>query len=248
VNIVTKSGTNAIHGDGFEFLRNGSLNARNFFAPTQDTLKRNQFGGSVGGPIKKDKLFYFGTYQGTRTRSAAQGVIAQVPTAAERSGDFSDLCPAGFDATGNCISTPQNPGEQIHNPDTNQPFPHNFIDPTRFSPAAVYFLNLIPKPNGPEHQLTFAGPSIRENEDQWMTKIDYARSRHQNKRAVLLDEFQTPAFRCQGQYPRGRRQRQPGARSEHRDQPHLHRITQPASEHVVRLGSAERRLTVRCAL
>ena len=73
VNIITRSGTNAIHGDLFEFVRNGDFNARNFFAPTQDTLKRNQFGGSAGGPIVKDKLFYFGTYQGTRIRSAAAG-------------------------------------------------------------------------------------------------------------------------------------------------------------------------------
>src|SRR5438094_7779892 len=173
-NRSTKSGTNEIHGDGFEYLRNGSLNARNFFAPTQDTLKRNQFGGSVGGPIKRHELFYFGTYQGTRTRSAAQGVIAQVPTAAERNGDFSDLCPGGFDASGLCL--PKG-GEQIHDPDTLQPFAHNFIDPSRFSPPALYFLKFIPPPNGPGRQLTFAGPSIRENEDQWMTKIDYVRSR-----------------------------------------------------------------------
>jgi outer membrane receptor for ferrienterochelin and colicin len=119
VNVVSKSGTNQIHGDVFEFLRNGSLNARNFFAPTQDTLKRNQFGGSIGGPIKKDKLFYFGTYQGTRVRSAAQGMIAQVPTAAERAGDFSDL------------------PEQIHDPDTDVPFANNFIDPARFSAPSI---------------------------------------------------------------------------------------------------------------
>ncbi len=73
VNMVTKSGTNDIHGDVFEFVRNGDLNGRNFFAPTQDTLKRNQYGGAVGGPILKNKLFYFGTYQGTKIRSAAQG-------------------------------------------------------------------------------------------------------------------------------------------------------------------------------
>src|SRR5437867_449888 len=194
VNIVTKSGTNAIHGDGFEFLRNGSLNARNFFAPTQDTLKRNQFGGSIGGPIRKDKLFYFGTYQGTRTRSAAQGVIAQVPTAAERNGDLSDLCPPGFDASGNCMSTPENPGVQVRDPDTGTPFPNNFIDPARFSLPAVYSLNLIPKPNGPEHQLTFAGPSIRENEDQWMTKIDYARSKHQISGRYYWTNFKRPPF------------------------------------------------------
>ena len=69
VNAVTRSGTNAMHGDLFEFLRNGDLNARNFFALKRDTLKRNQFGGTVGGPILKDKLFFFAGYQGTRTRS-----------------------------------------------------------------------------------------------------------------------------------------------------------------------------------
>jgi hypothetical protein len=91
VNIITKSGTNKVHGDVFEFVRNGDLNARNFFAPAQDTLKRNQFGAVIGGPIKKDKLFYFGTYQGTRIHSAAQGRIAFVPTAAEKAGDFSAI-------------------------------------------------------------------------------------------------------------------------------------------------------------
>ena len=89
VNIVTRSGTNNFHGSAFEFLRNGALNARNFFAPRQDTLKRNQFGGSLGGPIIKNKVFFFGTYQGTRIRSAAEGQITFVPTAAERAGDFS---------------------------------------------------------------------------------------------------------------------------------------------------------------
>src|SRR6185436_1329060 len=89
VNIVTRSGTNSIHGSLFHFLRNGKLNARQFFAPVQDALKRNQFGGSVGGPIKKNKLFYFGTYQGTRLRNTPAGIISFVPTDAERGGDFS---------------------------------------------------------------------------------------------------------------------------------------------------------------
>ena len=68
VNIVTKSGTNQWHGDLFEFVRNGDVNARNFFAPTHDTLKRNQYGGTVGNKIIKDKLFFFFGYQGTRNR------------------------------------------------------------------------------------------------------------------------------------------------------------------------------------
>jgi hypothetical protein len=63
VNVVTKSGTNDFHGDLFEFLRNGDLNARNFFATSRDSLKRNQYGGTIGGPIKKDKLFFFAGYQ-----------------------------------------------------------------------------------------------------------------------------------------------------------------------------------------
>src|SRR5262249_14855966 len=83
VNIVTRSGTNTLHGTAFEFLRNGSLNARNFFADKHDTLRRNQFGGSVGGPILKDKLFFFGTYQGTRQDTAPEGRIAFVPTQAQ---------------------------------------------------------------------------------------------------------------------------------------------------------------------
>ena len=73
VNVVTRSGTNTFHGSGFEFLRNGAMNARNFFAPTQDKLKRNQFGGTLGGPIIKDKLFFFGSYQGTQIRNISEG-------------------------------------------------------------------------------------------------------------------------------------------------------------------------------
>jgi hypothetical protein len=73
VNVVTKSGTNSFHGDTFEVVRNAVFNARNFFAATRDQLKRNQFGGTFGGPIVKDKLFFFGGYQGTRTRSTQGG-------------------------------------------------------------------------------------------------------------------------------------------------------------------------------
>ena len=71
VNVVTKSGTNTLHGDLFEFVRNGDMNARNFFAPVQDTLKRNQFGGSAGGPILKDRWWYFGgSHVNTSDRTA----------------------------------------------------------------------------------------------------------------------------------------------------------------------------------
>src|SRR5436190_7765599 len=73
VNAVTKSGTNQFHGDLFEFLRNGNFNARNFFAPTRDTLKQNQFGGTIGGPVMRDKLFFFVGVQRTTRRSDPPG-------------------------------------------------------------------------------------------------------------------------------------------------------------------------------
>jgi hypothetical protein len=89
VNAVTKSGTNGFHGDAFEFFRNGDLNARNFFSSTQDTLKRNQFGGTIGGPIKKNKIFFFFGYQGTELRMSAAPTTNFVPTPAMLNGDFS---------------------------------------------------------------------------------------------------------------------------------------------------------------
>src|SRR5512147_2056697 len=88
VNAITKSGTNQFHWDLFEFLRNGNLNARNFFAPRRDTLKRNQFGGVIGGPVIKDKVFFFGGYQRTSQRSDLGALTAFVPTQAMLTGDF----------------------------------------------------------------------------------------------------------------------------------------------------------------
>jgi hypothetical protein len=176
VNIVTKSGTNSVHGDAFEFVRNGDLNARNFFAPTQDTLKRNQYGGTIGGPIIKDKLFYFGTFQATPVRSTAQGEVAFVPTQAERNGDFS------------AISTP------LVDPVTGAAFQGNQVPVGRFSSPAQYFLNYIPLPNGPGQQLTFAGPSITQNDYQWMAKGDYTVGKHHISSRYFWSRFNEPPF------------------------------------------------------
>ena len=91
VNIVTKSGSNDWHGDAFEFVRNGDVNALNYFAVAQDSLKRNQFGGTFGGHIIRDKLFFFGGIQETIVRQDPSGSSAFIPTAAALSGDFSSL-------------------------------------------------------------------------------------------------------------------------------------------------------------
>jgi hypothetical protein len=100
VNVVTKSGTNDLHGDLFDYLRNGDLNARNFFAATHDSLKRNQFGGTLGDRIVRDKLFFFAGYQGTRTHTQPPQTISYVATPAALAGDFSTLLSAGCQSTG----------------------------------------------------------------------------------------------------------------------------------------------------
>src|SRR5437763_6232273 len=124
VNVVTKSGTNDLHGDAFEFVRNGIFNARNSFAPTRDTLKRNQFGRVVGGAIVKNKLFFFGGYQGTIQRSEPTQNIAYVPSTAMLHGDFTAF------ASPPCQAKPITLA-------TSQGFLNNTISPEQFSPAAL---------------------------------------------------------------------------------------------------------------
>ncbi|MGA8531537.1 MAG: carboxypeptidase regulatory-like domain-containing protein [Acidobacteriaceae bacterium] len=102
ISVVTRSGTNEFHGSAFNFLRNTDLDARNYFSPTRGAFRQNQFGGTVGGPIRRDKLFFFLDYQGTRqTMGVATGIIA-VPSNADRIGDLSDITtgPAGNQLSG----------------------------------------------------------------------------------------------------------------------------------------------------
>ena len=93
INVITKSGTNKFHGSAFEFLRNRSFDATNYFSKVKDDHKQNEFGGTIGGPIVKDKLFFFADYQGNRVILGQSGDTGQipVPTTAERNGDFSAL-------------------------------------------------------------------------------------------------------------------------------------------------------------
>ena len=99
VNAVTRGGTNQFHGSAFEYVRNGDLNGRNFFAADQDTLKRNQFGGSLGGPIQKDKMFAFFSFQRTTLRYGTTTNVAFGPTAAELAGNWSGNHDSNFTTT-----------------------------------------------------------------------------------------------------------------------------------------------------
>jgi hypothetical protein len=179
VNVVTKSGTDEIHGDVFEFLQNSALNASNYFSGgLVNPLKQNQFGGSVGGPIIKNRLFYFGSYQGTRFRTAQNGQIATVPNANERNGDFSDLL------------TGPNP-IQLINPNTGANYNNNQIP---VSPVATYILNQIPLPNGPNDQLNFNGGPDAQNTDEYLAKVDFNFGKHHLSGHYFQMNYTDPVF------------------------------------------------------
>ncbi|MBO0799615.1 MAG: hypothetical protein J2P31_12405, partial [Blastocatellia bacterium] len=169
--MVTKSGTNVFHGSAFEFLRNGSLNARNFFASKQDQLKRNQFGGSFGGPAIKNKLFFFGTYQGTQIRDVQAGNTATVLTAAERSGDFSAI------------------SRQLVDPLTKVPFAGNIIPTSRLDPAALKLLQYIPTATSPDGIIRYDLPD-KEHENQYMGRVDYIVGRQRMYGRYLYTDYQ----------------------------------------------------------
>jgi Carboxypeptidase regulatory-like domain len=186
INAVTKSGTNSFHGSLFEFLRNGDFNARNFFATTQDNLHRNQFGGTGGGPIIKNKLFIFGGYQNTRNRTAPPNTVSFVATPAALNGDFSTLESAACQTT--------KVAKQLTNPATGQPFPNNQIPTSLFSAPALNLLKLIPISNDPCGRLTYGIPNP-SNEYQVVSRADWVQSPRNNilARYFILD-YSNPAI------------------------------------------------------
>lgn len=157
LNVVTRSGGNAFHGTAFEFLRNDSVNARNFFQSTVNPLHWNQFGGTLGGPIRKDKTFFFVSYQGFReaTNTFINGV--SLPAASERAGDFSFLPAAKWPI----------------DPQTARVFPGGLIPTSRLDPVAQKILNnYMPLPDNPNATYSDSAPSPT-NDDQGILKIDH---------------------------------------------------------------------------
>src|SRR3989475_3285895 len=162
VNVVTKSGTNDLHGDAFEFVRNGIFNARNSFAPKRDTLKRNQFGGTLGGAIVKNKLFFFGGYQGTIQRSEPTQNTAYVPTAAMMRGDFTTF------AGPTCRTSPLTLA-------ASQGFVNNQISPSLISPFALKVVARLPQTSDPCGKVNFG---LRSNQSEHMeiARLDWQAS------------------------------------------------------------------------
>ena len=174
VNVVTKSGTNQIHGSAFEFVRNGYFNAENYFAATPDTMKRNQFGFAAGGPLVKDKLFAFGSYQQTLIRqpilvNAYVGIVT--PTENMQKGQFLSAIP-GVGVVDVPVST-----------------------------VASNLMKYIPPPNhalpgGPYayYNTTLPNPT---NNPQWVTKLDYNLRQHRLFARYFADHSHTPADEMQ---------------------------------------------------
>ena len=177
VNAVTKSGTNTWSGNVFEFLRDHRFNASDHFAPpgADDGLNRNQFGGTLGGPIVKDRLFFFGAYQGTRTRQMPPSFIAFVPTAAMMAGDFTAYA-----------SPACNAGRQIA---LRAPFQNNRIDPSLFSRPAVTVAQHLPTATDPCGQINYSVP-LDNNDKQYVTRVDYQLSANHTVFGRYIDTFE----------------------------------------------------------
>ena len=155
-NVTTKSGGNVYHGSVFEFIRDDSFDSKNFFAVNKEKLERNQFGGTLGGPVMipgiydgRNKTFFFASYEGHRRQ---QGVVdvSNVPSVAQRRGDFSGLAPI-FDP----LTT-----ATVNGVNTRTQFNNNTIPQNRISPQAQFFMQYIPEPNGPNN--TYVSNPITE--------------------------------------------------------------------------------------
>jgi hypothetical protein len=177
VNVVTRSGTNKFHGSFFEYIRNAKLNARNFFAPRNDGLKRNQYGFAFGGPVVRDRTFFFGSWQGTQIRSLPASLTSVVATAPQRQGDFSSL------------------RQQLTDPlASNQPFAGNIIPASRIDPIALKVLQVIPTAQSSDGLLRYQRGD-KQTDNQYLARVDHVFStRNQVSGRYFFDELKIPAI------------------------------------------------------
>ncbi|HYO82542.1 MAG TPA: carboxypeptidase-like regulatory domain-containing protein [Bryobacteraceae bacterium] len=176
VNLTTRSGANRFHGELFEFFRNEKLDARNFFAPGPEKLHRNQFGGSFSGPLRTDRTWFFGHFEGLREITAFSSA-GYTPTAAMFSGDFRAISETIYDPA-------------TYNPETRtrQPFPGNVIPANRINPVSqsllAYYLpgsSVSQVPNN-----VFANPRRRNDDDQYSVRVDHSLSSTQTAFAQYI--------------------------------------------------------------
>ena len=176
VNVVTNSGTNAFHGDAFEYIRNNVINSTNFFSSKTDQLHQNQFGGTIGGPVLRDKFFFFAGYQRTVHHEVTSDSTAFVPSMANLAGDFS--------ATD---STP------LYNPLTGALLVGNHIDPTYFSSVSLALEKFLPQTTDPAGKVLYAPPGDY-TENQFISRVDANLTSKNNLYGrYFLDGYALPA-------------------------------------------------------
>ncbi len=158
VNAVTRSGTNVFHGNLFEFNRDSRFNSPDFFSNVNDGLKRNQFGGTLGGPLLVDRMFVFVGYQGTTTRQTPSNLTAFVPTPAMLRGDFSAFAAPACQGGRTVV--------------LRAPFVNNQVDPSLLSPAALNISRRLPAASNECGQV-FWGSPVHQNEHQLPVRIDF---------------------------------------------------------------------------
>lgn len=181
VNAVTKAGTNAFHGSAFEFLRDHRFNAINKFATADDGLNRNQYGGTLGGPVRHNQMFFFGALQISRNRQRPSDSTAFVPTAAMRAGDFT------------AVASPEcNGGRALT---LGAPFVNNRVNPALFHPIAMKIVDMLPVASDPCGRITYAVPD-NNDEQQVVGRLDWQATRDQRffGRYYLANYDRAPAF------------------------------------------------------
>jgi hypothetical protein len=166
-NYVVKSGTNRFRGSGFEFFRNKALDSKAFFAASKPDDNQNEYGFTLGGPLRRNQMFFFVAYDGYRDRRQTESRLVSIPTLAQRNGDFSALPVAIFDPA----TTRPNPNGTGF---VRDPFPGNIIPADRISSISRYFQSFLPDPSSSGLQNNYLGGSlpIGFNNDNLTTKLD----------------------------------------------------------------------------
>jgi hypothetical protein len=185
VNVVTNSGTNQLHGTVFEFLRNNIINANNFFSTSKDTLKRSQFGGTLGGRILTDKMFFFGGYQGTRNRQTSSAQFYCLPTPAELAGDFSKM-------GGNCAPNATAIVDPVTGIDISAT---RRLPASSISPQALKLSTMLPNAQADQYGRVNIALPANNTEDQYIGRIDYTfNQRHNLFGRYFLTNYNAPAY------------------------------------------------------
>ena len=202
INVVTKSGTNAFHGDAFEFLRNTDLDARNYFSPTRGTFQQNQFGGTLGGPVRKNRAFFFADYQGTRLNEGVDTGQIPVPSMQDRAGNLSDVensltgmvtGPYWANLLSQKLGRSISAGEPYYTAGCVDPsqcvFPNGIVPMSAWSGPAKNLLQYIPQPNVSANNFATSAENENLRDDKGAYRFDYSSRWGLLSAYYFLDDF-----------------------------------------------------------